>query len=125
MPNEDINKARVLGEISDDPQSRFIGDGAEVCNFNVKTVYSAQGKDHPQWHRCVAWRELAEQCCDLKAGDRVQVDGRLQTRVWENKDGVKQKTTEIIADKVTLVEPVPKPAPAPQPATNESDDLPF
>ena len=123
MPETDINKARVLGEISDEPQAKVLSNSVEVCNLNIKTVYEYNGKECPQWHKIVLWRELAEQCHDLKAGDRVQVDGRLQTRVWENKDGVKQKTTEIVATTITVKESAPVAPPETQPA--DSEDLPF
>ena len=101
-----LNKAQILGNATRDPEVRYTPSGQAVANFGVATNRrwrNAQGEqqEDTQFHDIVAWGKLAEIIAQIvKKGSRVYVEGRLQTRDWEGKDGLKRKTTEIIAEHI-------------------------
>lgn len=104
-----VNKAIVLGFLGKDPTSKQLGNGI-VCNFDVATSERFKGKDGEQqekteWHRVVTFGRLAEICVEhLKKGRQVFVEGRLQTRSWDDeKSGVKKYVTEIVANAVQFL----------------------
>ncbi len=105
-----VNKVIVLGNLGRDPELRYTQGGQPVANFTVATNESWNKKDgsgreeRTEWHRIVAWGRTAELCAQyLAKGRTVYIEGRLQTREWENKEGQKQRTTEIVAQTVQFL----------------------
>ncbi len=96
-----INKVILVGNLGSDPEVRYTPGGTAVANFNVATNESYKNRDGEQvekteWHRIVVWDRLAEICGEyLKKGSQVYIEGSLQTRSYEDKDGVTKYTTEI------------------------------
>ncbi len=104
-----INKAIIVGRLGRDPELRYTPDGTAVANFSVATSEewkdknSGEKKERTEWHRIVAWRRLGEICGEyLSKGRQVYVEGKLQTRSWEQ-DGVTRYTTEIVATDVQFL----------------------
>ncbi|MGE0085631.1 MAG: single-stranded DNA-binding protein [Desulfococcaceae bacterium] len=105
-----INKAIIVGRLGQDPEIRYMPDGTPVANLSVATsdnwIDKATGekKEKTEWHRIVAWRRLAEICAQyLSKGKQVYIEGKLQTRQWEDKEGIKRYTTEIIASNMQML----------------------
>ena len=105
-----VNKVILLGNLGRDPELRYTPGGQPVANFTVATNESWTKKDgsgreeRTEWHRIVAWGRTAELCAQyLAKGRTVYIEGRLQTREWENKEGQKQRTTEIVANTVQFI----------------------
>ncbi|RAL22462.1 single-stranded DNA-binding protein [Lujinxingia litoralis] len=98
-----LNKAMIIGNLGSDPEVRYTQSGAAVTNFNVATNESwvdksGQRQERTEWHRVVVFGKQAENCGKyLSKGRQVFVEGRLQTRDWEDRDGNKRSTTEIVA----------------------------
>ena len=140
-----VNKVILIGNLGSDPELKYTPSGAAVTNFNVATNEIWNDKDgnkqeRTEWHRVVLWRKLAEIAGEyLKKGSKVYLEGRLQTLSWEDKDGVKRYTTEVVADNMTMldaksegggssgVSSAPPPASEAPPAADSGaeDDLPF
>ncbi len=105
-----VNKAILIGRLGKDPEVRYTPDGTMVTNFNLAT--DEQWKDKSgekvqktEWHRIVTFGKLAEICGNyLVKGKLIFVEGRIQTRSWEDKDGVKRFTTEIIASNMQMLD---------------------
>lgn len=106
----DLNKAMIIGYVTQDPEARMTPQGTAVTSFSVATnlVWTDQSgvkQSKVEFHNIVAWRKLAEICAQyLKKGKRVYVEGRLQTRDWEDQTGVKRYRTEIVADNMILLD---------------------
>jgi single-strand DNA-binding protein len=118
MDNQDLNEVRLNGILVDDPNLKYTTSSKAVCNFTLLTTKG----EYKAYHKCVAWEELAEQICECKKDSRLKVLGRLQTRSYE-KDNVKRYITEVIAEKLSIVEKIenqPK-----EPPQGSEDDLPF
>ena len=104
-----VNKVILVGNLGRDPELRYTQQGTAVANFTLATNESFQRKDgnreeRTEWHRIVAWGKTAELCSQyLSKGRSVYIEGRIQTRAWENKEGQKQKTTEIVAQSVQFL----------------------
>jgi single-strand DNA-binding protein len=105
-----INKAILIGRLGSDPEVRYTPSGVAVANFNIATSEEWKDKDtdekkeRTEWHRIVAWRKLGEICGEyLSKGRQVYIEGRIQTRSWEDKDGNKRYTTEIVANDVQFL----------------------
>lgn len=103
-----LNKVMLIGRLGADPEIRYTADGTPVANFNLATdtpiKKGDQWETETEWHRIVAWRRLAEICNEyLSKGRQVYVEGRLRTRAWEDRDGNKRWTTEIIARDIVLL----------------------
>ena len=144
-----INKVILIGNLGSDPEVRYLPSGGAVGNFNIATTEKWKGKDgnageKTEWHRIVVFGKQAENCKEyLKKGRQVYVEGRLQTREWQDKEGQKRKTTEIIALTVQFLggggsaggagghrDPGGSPESTPSfeegaPALGEEDDIPF
>ncbi|MBI4531395.1 MAG: single-stranded DNA-binding protein [Candidatus Latescibacteria bacterium] len=140
MAQRGINKVLLIGNLGADPEMRYTPSGAAVCTFTMATSEtwtdtSGEKQERTEWHRIVTWRKLAEFCSEyLKKGSKVYVEGRIQTRSWEDQNGVKRYTTEIVARELQMLDsrgvspepssygesPLPSESPAP-----EDDDLPF
>ncbi len=109
-----VNKVIIVGRLGKDPEVRYTPNGQAVANFTVATSEnwtdktSGQKQEKTEWHRIVVWGRLAELCRDyLKKGRQVYIDGRLQTRSWDDRDGTKKYTTEIIANTVQFLGTAP------------------
>lgn len=104
-----LNKVMIIGNLGKDPELRFTSSGQAVCDFNVATSETFNDKDGQQqekteWHRVVVWARQAENCKRyLSKGSKVFVEGRLQTREWDDKDGKKRYTTEVVAQNVRFL----------------------
>ena len=104
-----INKVIIVGRLGRDPEMRYTPDGTAVANFSVATSEewkdknTGEKKERTEWHRIVAWRRLGEICGEyLSKGRQVYVEGKLQTRSWEQ-DGVKRYSTEIVATDIQFL----------------------
>lgn len=99
----DLNKVMIIGYLTRDPEMRSIPSGDSVANFGVATnrVWTnnqGQKQEKVEFHNIVAWRKLAEICGQyLKKGNRVYIEGSLQTHDWQGQDGIKRYRTEIVA----------------------------
>ncbi|HLT23220.1 MAG TPA: single-stranded DNA-binding protein [Bacteriovoracaceae bacterium] len=104
-----VNKVILLGRLGQDPELKYTPGGAAVCNFSLATTESwtdksGQKQEKTEWHRIVVWGKLAELCNQyLSKGRQAFVEGRLQTRAWDDKDGNKRYTTEIMASTVQFI----------------------
>lgn len=106
-----INRVELLGTLGADPELRSLTTGASVCNFNIATnesykdKNSGEWKELTDWHRVVAWDNLAEYANKyLKKGYRVFVEGKLKTRSYEDKDGTTKYITEVLAFNIISLE---------------------
>jgi single-strand DNA-binding protein len=106
-----VNKAILVGNLGRDPELRQTPSGQNVCNFTLATSESwtdrnGERVERTEWHRIVAWGKTGELCAQyLSKGRTVYVEGRIQTREWEDKDGNKRYTTEINAQNVNFIGP--------------------
>ncbi len=109
MAGGSVNKAILIGRLGADPEVRYTPSGAAVANFRIATSESwndkqGQRQERTEWHRIVAWGKLAELCGEyLAKGRQVYVEGRLQTRAWDDRDGNKRYTTEVQAREITFL----------------------
>ena len=106
-----VNKVILVGNLGRDPELRYTQGGQAVGNFSIATTENfnnreGQRQERTEWHRIVVWGKTAENCAQyLSKGRSVYLEGRLQTREWENKEGQKQRTTEIVAQTVQFLGP--------------------
>ena len=104
-----VNKVILLGRLGQDPELKYTPGGAAVCNFSVATTEAWTDKqgakqEKTEWHRIVVWGKLAELCNQyLAKGRQAFIEGRLQTRSWDDKDGTKRYTTEVMAATVQFI----------------------
>lgn len=104
-----VNKVILLGRLGQDPELKYTPGGSPVCNFSVATTESwtdksGQKQEKTEWHRVVVWGKLAELCNQyLAKGRQCFLEGRLQTRSWDDKDGNKRYTTEVMASTVQFI----------------------
>ncbi|MBP6219038.1 MAG: single-stranded DNA-binding protein [Oligoflexales bacterium] len=103
-----VNKVLILGRLGQDPEVRYTPNQVPVVTLNIATSESwnkdGQKQEQTEWHRVVVWSRQAENCAKyLSKGRMVFVEGRLQTRQWEDKTGQKRYTTEIIANNVQFI----------------------
>ncbi|MCX5812194.1 MAG: single-stranded DNA-binding protein [Proteobacteria bacterium] len=104
-----INKVILIGRLGGDPELRYTADGSPVATFNVATSETWKDKsgnkqERTEWHRVVAWRKLGEISAEyLKKGKLVYIEGRIQSREFEGKDGAKRKMYEIIASNMKMI----------------------
>ncbi|MDZ7715306.1 MAG: single-stranded DNA-binding protein [Balneolaceae bacterium] len=105
-----LNKAMIIGRLGQDPDVRYTQSNTAVANLSVATSErykdsSGEWKENTEWHRVVAWGRLAEICQEyLKKGSQVYIEGPIQTRSWEDKEGQKRYTTEIKALTMTMLD---------------------
>ena len=108
-----INKVILVGNLGRDPEIRYAPSGTAVATFTLATTESIPSKDggredRTEWHSIVTFGRLAEICGEyLAKGRQVYIEGRLQTREWEDRDGNKRKTTEIVANTMQMLGPPP------------------
>lgn len=106
-----VNKVILIGNLGADPEVRFTPSGIPVATIRVATTEVWKNKDggkeeRTEWHRVVSFRRLAEIMRDhLKKGARVYIEGRNETRKWQDKDGIDRFTTEVIAREMKMLTP--------------------
>jgi single-strand DNA-binding protein len=141
-----VNKAILVGYVGIDPEIRYLDSGTPVCNFRMATseVYknkSGEKVTTTEWHNIVLWRGLAELAEKyIKKGTQIYIEGRIRTRSWDDKDGNKRYTTEIVGDNIQLLSKKTDESPEPREheeikssdnkenidqEIEEADDLPF
>jgi single-strand DNA-binding protein len=105
-----VNKVILVGNLGADPELKYTPSNRPVCNLSIATneVFKDKGgqrQERTEWHRVTVWGEQAENCSKyLAKGRMVYIEGRLQTRSWDDKtDGKKRYSTEIVADRVTFL----------------------
>ena len=110
MANRGINKVILIGNLGRDPEVRYTASGTAVANFPIATSVqwtdreSGEKKDRTEWHRIVAWSRLGEICGEyLAKGKQVYIEGRLQTREWQDKEGNRRWTTEVVAEQMQML----------------------
>ncbi len=127
-----LNKVMIIGNLTRDPESRTTPQGVQVTTFTVATNFiwtdpSGQKQEKVEYHNIVAWRKLGEICAQyLTKGSKVYVEGRLQTRSWDDQNGNKRYRTEIIAENMIMLDrpQSSSSATAPSASTPESPPLP-
>jgi single-strand DNA-binding protein len=149
MASRGVNKVILIGNLGQDPEVRYMPNGNAVANVTLATSESWKDKnsgelqEKTEWHRVVFFRRLAEIVGEyLKKGSKVYVEGRLQTRKWQDQNGQDRYTTEIVADQMQMLDsrgaggsanfdsnrPAQQksaPAAAPMPDEGFDDDIPF
>ena len=104
-----LNKCLLIGRLGKDPEMRYTPGGDAVVTFSMATDESYKNKDgektqKTEWHNIVVWRKLAEICGQyLTKGSLIYVEGKIQTRMWEDKEGVKHYKTEIVIDTMRML----------------------
>lgn len=104
-----VNKVILVGNLGKDPEIRQLENGTKVASFSLATTESYKGKDgnkveQTEWHNIVLWRGLAEVAERfLKKGNTIYVEGKIRSRSWEDKEGNKRYTTEIVGDNMTMI----------------------
>lgn len=145
-----LNKVMLIGNTGKDPEVRYTPNNTAVASFSMATTdswkdQSGNLQEKTEWHNLVVWGKLAEVCQEIvKKGTRIYIEGRLQTRSWEDKDKIKRYTTEIVVNELIVLSskqsggdefypPAQTPgksqeskssSPAPS-YSNDDDDLPF
>lgn len=105
-----LNKVLIIGRIGRDPEMRYTPSGRPVTTFSVgtsRTWSTADGEKHveTEWFNVVAWSNLAEICKQYLSKDRlVYIEGRLQTRHWEDQEGIRHSATEIVANEMIMLD---------------------
>ena len=137
-----INKVILLGHLGKDPDIRHLEGGVTVASFSIATSEnfrdknSGEKREQTEWHNIVMWRNLAESVekSELKKGDRVYLEGKIRTRQWQDKEGNKRSSVEIVADTFTIItrkkdriaeEGVPADATTAAATESTGSDLPF
>ena len=104
-----VNKVILIGNLGRDPETRYMPDGGAITNISVATTdvwkdKNGEKQEKTEWHRVAFFGKLAEIAGEyLKKGSQVYVEGRLQTRKWQDKEGVDKYTTEIVADRMQML----------------------
>lgn len=139
MASRSVNKVILLGNLGKDPELRYTNSGVAVATFSLATSEqrrdaSGTMQEKTEWHNIVAWSKLAEICGEyLKKGSKIYLEGRLQYRTYDDKNGVKRYVTEIVMDQMVMVDSrggtqaASEPAPSQQSESSAEklDDLPF
>jgi single-strand DNA-binding protein len=115
----------LIGRLGHDPDLKYTPSGTAIANFNLATNRSVKkdGKwaDETDWHKIVAWGKLAQICGEyLAKGSNTYIEGQLITRSWEDKEGNKRQTTEVIAKDIVMLDSKRN-----RPSTTGEDGLPF
>ena len=139
MQKNSLNKVILIGNLGQDPEARFTPQGTAVCNLSVATNESwkdqnGEMQDRTEWHRVVMYGRMAETATEyMKKGQMVYIEGRLNTREWEDQNQIKRRTTEIRCDNFTMLgkrsdsssPPSENPNSSMKPDSGVDDDLPF
>jgi len=105
-----VNKVILIGNLGADPEVRYTQNGTAVANFRIATTETwkkdGEKEEQTEWHRIVTFARLAEICGEyLSKGSKVYIEGRIQTRKWEDRDGNPRYTTEIVAREMKMLSP--------------------
>lgn len=109
-----LNKVMLIGYLGKDPEVRYTNTGTAVCNFTIATTErwhdpSGQRKEATEWHKITVWGKLADICGQyLRKGSKVYIEGKLQTRKWQDQNGQDRSTTEISAREMTMLDGKPQ-----------------
>ena len=109
MQKNSVNKVILVGNLGQDPESRFTPQGTAVTNLSVATNetwknQNGESQDKTEWHRIVMYGKMAETAAEyMKKGQMVYVEGRLETNEWEDQNQVKRKTTQVRCDNFTML----------------------
>ncbi len=128
-----LNKAILIGNLGADPETRYMQDGTCVCNIRVATTErfknrNGERQERTEWHRVVLWGKLGEIASQyLHKGSQVYIEGRIETRKWQDRDGNDRYTTEIRAREMKMLGArgageTPRPATQEEAATAPADD---
>jgi single-strand DNA-binding protein len=104
-----VNKVILIGNLGRDPETRYMPEGGAITNISIATTdvwkdKNGEKQEKTEWHRVAFFGKLAEIAGEyLKKGSQVYVEGRLQTRKWQDKEGVDKYTTEVIADRMQML----------------------
>ncbi|ABQ13879.1 single-stranded DNA-binding protein [Dichelobacter nodosus] len=116
-----INKVILIGNVGKDPDMRVMTNGEQVANFSLATSMSwndrqsGEKREKTEWHRCVAYRRIAEIIGQyVRKGSKLYIEGRLETRKWQDQSGVERYTTEIIVNEMQMLGTVQSNNRAPQ-----------
>ncbi|RVT98135.1 single-stranded DNA-binding protein [Mucilaginibacter limnophilus] len=135
-----INKVILIGHLGKDPEIRYLEGGVSVASFPLATseTFNKDGKkvEQTEWHNIVMWRSLADVAAKyLQKGKLVYIEGKLRTRSFEDKEGIKKYTTEVVAENFTMLgrksdfegdnRPITKTDSASEFNPSDADDLPF
>ena len=136
-----VNKVILVGNLGSDPEVRYSPSGTAIANFSLATTEQWTNKDggkeeKTEWHRIVAFNRLGEICGEyLHKGKQVYIEGKLQTRAWEDKEGNKRYTTEIVAFIMQMLGPkgrdndtagrMSERPPVEEPLSIPDDEIPF
>lgn len=111
MASRGINKVILIGNLGQDPEVRYTQNNTAIANLSVATSetwkdkQTGEPREQTEWHRCVAYRRLAEIAGEyLKKGSKVYIEGRLQTRKWQGQDGQDRYTTEIVVNEMQMLD---------------------
>jgi len=108
MATRSVNKVILLGNLGKDAETKYTQSGTAVSNFTLATnrrwkdQQTGEWKEETEWHRCVLWRS-ENRANYLTKGTNVYIEGRLQTRSWDDKDGQKRYTTEVVCEELILL----------------------
>ena len=154
MASRGINKVILVGHLGQDPEVKFTASQQAVCNISIATSTSWTDKtsgdkqERTEWHRVVLYQRLAEIAGEyLRKGSQIYIEGRLQTRKWQDQNGTDRYTTEIVANDMQMLggrggsagmdapgmgdqgfgaaQPAANPKPAPAMSDDLDDDIPF
>jgi single-strand DNA-binding protein len=107
---KDLNKVMVIGRLGKDPEMRYTAGGSPVTTFSVAAGRqwkdgSGEAREETEWFNVVTWNKLAEICNEhLRKGSRVYIEGRLQTRQWQDQEGQTRYRTEVIANDMIMLD---------------------
>ena len=137
-----VNKVILIGRLGQDPELKYTQSGVAVLTLSLATDTKSKSPDgnvveNTEWHRVVAWRKQAEVIAQYsKKGSRLYVEGKLITRSWDDQNGIKRYTTEIVSENIQFLDggrdsssssspPPPEESHVAEPSPEEGDDLPF
>jgi len=133
--SKSVNKVILLGNLGKNPELRYTGSGTAVASFSIATNEGYKDQDgnwvdKTEWHNLVAWKKLAEVCGQyLQKGSKVMIIGKLQTRSYDDKNGVRRYTTEVVISELVMLDSREKQDDQESPAHQDTDDpadgLPF
>ncbi|WP_286844860.1 single-stranded DNA-binding protein, partial [Idiomarina sp. UBA4206] len=111
MASRGVNKVILIGNLGADPEVRYTQNSTAIANLSIATSetwkdkQTGEPREQTEWHRCVAYRRLAEIAGEyLKKGSKVYVEGRLQTRKWTGQDNVERYTTEVVINEMQMLD---------------------
>lgn len=124
-----VNRVFLVGNLGKDPETRYTPNGTAVTNFSVATSEqwkdkdSGEKKERVEWHRVVLWKRLAEIAAEyLRKGSQVYIEGKLQTRKWQDKEGNDRWSTEIVGNELQMLGGKGERREAPKPTSPATDD---